>query len=299
MHTKPTTPNPPAIHLPRAIRTHECTEADKLLQIHAGPSGPGGAPVFYQITMPNIVDDRVLGSASVMLSFQHGPICENGLNGITIESLLAVAEDRIDCFQHGAHPCEENATALYWIRQARTALHNRTRRRQREHAEGTSIADSMSAGEKLTREHYSDEEIEHTADTILRKADELMGKSKPSSTVLPPISICRCDDVEIGSHDACVAVRTPEFIRGTFGCKTNGELISIDACMVPEVVWLWGQKIITLGCCCGHGKQSATITVDESSIDGMFDLGYQQLDDHPMTFVSRSIRYQRAEGSAS
>ena len=161
------------MHLPRAIRTHECTEADKLLQIHAGPSGPGGAPVFYQITMPNIVDDRVLGSASVMLSFQHGPTCENGLNGITIESLLAVARDRLEQFQKGPFACRENDSALNSIRIAMDALHHRTRRRQREHAEGTSLADAMSPGEKSTREHYTDDEIEQTVDTIIRKADEL------------------------------------------------------------------------------------------------------------------------------
>lgn len=263
MHTKPTAPNPPAMHLPRAIRTHECTEADKLLQIHAGPSGPGGAPVFYQITMPNIVDDRVLGSASVMLSFQQGPICENGLNGITIESLLAVAEDRLDCFQHGSYPCEENATALYWIRQARTALHNRTRRRQREHAEGTSKADAPDGA--------------------------VSAQSSARCSHQPPSLRCHCRNVAMGSHEMSVAVPTPEFLRGTFGCKTNKDVVSIDLCIVPEILWLWSKGVITHGSCCGHGKQAATICVDDSSIATMHELGYQLYPDHPHVFYSRSI----------
>jgi hypothetical protein len=130
------------MHIPRTIRTHECTEADKLLTIHAGPDGKGGAPHYYEICYLVFNADGVsAGSRCKTIQFQDGPICENGLNGITIESLLAIAEDRLERFQKGSFACMENERALTSIRSAMYHLHERTRRRQREHAEGSSAPD--------------------------------------------------------------------------------------------------------------------------------------------------------------
>ena len=51
--------------------------------------------------------------------------------------------------------------------------------------------------------------------------------------------------------------------------------VSVDKCLVDEIKYLWDQGIITLGCCCGHGRELGMINVDLKSVNKMLELGYQ------------------------
>lgn len=84
--------------------------------------GPGGAPHYYRVRCINM-------DGSTHINFQNGPINEVGPNGITMEALLAVVKDRLEHFQAGPYPCEENAYALDAVNDALAALHQRTAKR--------------------------------------------------------------------------------------------------------------------------------------------------------------------------
>jgi hypothetical protein len=74
-----------------------------------------------------------------MLSFQDGPVKENGegVNGITHEVLLAILIDRLMGFQSGQYANDYNAKALTHLQVALDALHQRTRDREARGVEGT------------------------------------------------------------------------------------------------------------------------------------------------------------------
>lgn len=43
---------------------------------------------------------------------------------------------------------------------------------------------------------------------------------------------------------------------------TKRETICIDGCIVDEIQKLWDNKVYTLGCCCGHGKNRPSVVID-------------------------------------
>ena len=43
----------------------------------------------------------------------------------------------------------------------------------------------------------------------------------------------------------------------------NGKLCSIDSCMVPLVTALNCAGLETIACCCGHGKQPASVILKD------------------------------------
>lgn len=51
--------------------------------------------------------------------------------------------------------------------------------------------------------------------------------------------------------------------------------VSIDKCLLSEVVELWELGIKTTGCCCGHGRLEPFIGVREEHIPKMKELGYK------------------------
>jgi hypothetical protein len=53
------------------------------------------------------------------------------------------------------------------------------------------------------------------------------------------------------------------------------DIICIDACLVDEIKSLWANNIVTLGCCCGHGRRLGFIQVADGYIDKMRSMGYQ------------------------
>jgi hypothetical protein len=53
-------------------------------------------------------------------------------------------------------------------------------------------------------------------------------------------------------------------------------LVSIDKCLIHEVIDLWEKGIKTTGCCCGHGRRElAFIGVAKEFIPRMKEMGYQ------------------------
>lgn len=96
--------------------------------------GPGGAHHEYEIKVAMEHYDDILN-----IQFQKGAIQECGVNGIQIETLLAIVEHRLACFQAGPYPCQENAQALDYTTKALQALHERTLARRRRNVEGKSV----------------------------------------------------------------------------------------------------------------------------------------------------------------
>lgn len=64
-----------------------------------------------------------------LIGFQHGAVCEAGVNGVTNEALLAIVAHRLKGFQAGPMACRENALALTKIEESLHWLQTRTRRR--------------------------------------------------------------------------------------------------------------------------------------------------------------------------
>ncbi len=72
-----------------------------------------------------------------IVGFQHGPIGEKGVNGVTNEDLLAIVIDRLYGFQAGKFKCRENAIALTKLEETQMWLYRRTALREKRGVEGT------------------------------------------------------------------------------------------------------------------------------------------------------------------
>lgn len=118
----------------REITTHKGNELDDALEITVmDEPGHGGACHEYVITGPQTTYPML------EIDFQNGPVKEvGGVNGISIESLLAICEDRLQGFQSGAYANKYNAAALTHINAALEWLKQRTIDRQARGVEGTS-----------------------------------------------------------------------------------------------------------------------------------------------------------------
>jgi hypothetical protein len=124
------------VHPVREVYGHEINGLNQQLVVSADMPGPGNAPHNYWI-------NSIHGWPSdapfepVHIKFQHGPIAENGINGISNESLLSVVRDRLTGFQSGDFACRENALALTKVEEALHWLHHRTQNRVHRGVEGT------------------------------------------------------------------------------------------------------------------------------------------------------------------
>ena len=74
------------------------------------------------------VEHKESGTATTIITFQKGPVKEDGLNGIFAEDLLLICIDQVEHFQNSTFACPENEDTL---RHLRDALHS-TRSRQYE-----------------------------------------------------------------------------------------------------------------------------------------------------------------------
>ncbi|GEM_PF-867194 len=75
---------------------------------------------------------------AVDIKFQKGAILEAGeVNGISIEALLAIVEDRLADFQSGPFACAESNLALASVQEALMWLTERTKLREARGVEGT------------------------------------------------------------------------------------------------------------------------------------------------------------------
>lgn len=119
----------------RQITSHQIPEAqgaqpatlNNLLALFAmGTPNPGGAHSEYRIFKIHANAQRVLLSHQQTIQFQPGPIDTFGVAGATNEILLAVVIDRLECFQKGPFANPTNETALHHLREAMSALKERT-----------------------------------------------------------------------------------------------------------------------------------------------------------------------------
>jgi hypothetical protein len=86
----------------------------------------GKAPYSYTLYAKCFNEWSKAGS----LRFQNEPMTlPAGPNGISIESILAVAIDRLQVFQRGPYSCRENAIAITHMEEAMHWLHHRTKDR--------------------------------------------------------------------------------------------------------------------------------------------------------------------------
>ena len=121
-------------------KVNPANEMDVLTVRVMDEPGSGGACHAYlssgfdNTSNPSDPDDQDPGTCLVL--FQNGPPTEVGVNGVTLEALLAILCDRLRGFQSGPYACDDNAEALACMEQAQTALQRRTKARMERGVEG-------------------------------------------------------------------------------------------------------------------------------------------------------------------
>lgn len=100
----------------------QLTDKSRVFVNTVGEPGPGGAHVKYDLTTSS--KDKAPGFFCTAMVFQHGNPDEE-INGITNEQLLAIVRHRLQGFQSGPFPCEENAEAGKHVDAALKALERR------------------------------------------------------------------------------------------------------------------------------------------------------------------------------
>jgi hypothetical protein len=122
----------------REVTSHQVNGLNEHLQIQAiDEPGPGGACHIYTIASNEPRNEEDAPRVACWIQFQKGPISPNGVNGISIEALLAIAADRLESFQSGPFACPENQEALSGLEQVMQVLHRRTQDRVTRCVEGT------------------------------------------------------------------------------------------------------------------------------------------------------------------
>ena len=126
----------------REINEHKHPAQNEAISIMADDRdvNQGGASHSYALAYRLGSQAAGESEADVVLvvDFQHGPLAEVGVNGITNEAMLAVLVDRMDGFQSGDRGSDEGDNALRCLREALAWLHLRTTNRIARHVEGTS-----------------------------------------------------------------------------------------------------------------------------------------------------------------
>lgn len=121
----------------RELTSYIVDGANEALVVRAmDEPGPGGACHHYRVR--GIAPDGGEAFPAMDIRFQSGPIREVGVNGISDEALLAIAEDRLLCFQSGEYASYENLQALHHVGAALGWFQKRTRDRVARGVEGTS-----------------------------------------------------------------------------------------------------------------------------------------------------------------
>lgn len=121
----------------RILTDHKINQTNQELQVRVlDEPDHGGACHSYMI------EDANNGKLTpINILFQNGPIKEdgNGINGVTIEAILAILIDRLKGFQSGPYACYENDMALISIKQSLDWLKKRTVKRVNRGVEGTHV----------------------------------------------------------------------------------------------------------------------------------------------------------------
>lgn len=81
---------------------------------------------------------EVVESQFIRVVFQKGFPRDVGINGVRIQDLIEIAIDRLNQYQKGPLPCEENAQAIAALETACQWLDERVRRREEQGVFNTS-----------------------------------------------------------------------------------------------------------------------------------------------------------------
>lgn len=106
-------------------RREEIYRDDNVIVAVLDEKGAGGAPHVYETYL-----NKGQYMALTRTRFQKGAVHEVGINGTTNEAELAKVQHRLESFQAGDYPCDENDEALYHIKKAIEALEKRTANRK-------------------------------------------------------------------------------------------------------------------------------------------------------------------------
>lgn len=119
----------------RTITSHQTNAANRAITIKVDDRDPdnGNASHHYVLSWQDAAGEQ----PSVQLDFQHGPIAEVGVNGVTNEALLAIVADRLLGFQSGKFASPHNDDAFHYIQHTLEALRQRTEEREARGVEGT------------------------------------------------------------------------------------------------------------------------------------------------------------------
>lgn len=82
--------------------------------------------------------------------------------------------------------------------------------------------------------------------------------------------MCLCKNIGRTNNDKMTRLEIPKELN-LYKEKTY---ISVDTCMVSEILYLWENNIGTYGCCCGHNSQLPMINIREEDLDKARGLGY-------------------------
>lgn len=99
--------------------------------------GPGGVTHRYIIEADYTRNPAAANACTLIeIPFQFGGVPDHGVNGVTVEALIAICIDRLTRFQAGPFKCQENHDANKHLWAALHSLHERTRNRYRRGVEG-------------------------------------------------------------------------------------------------------------------------------------------------------------------
>lgn len=109
--------------------------------------------------------------------------------------------------------------------------------------------------------------ITFTAHVELEKGGSIMTDQKKSATEPAETAIGGCN---------CASYNNPERVRPTvsgpvpevvltppFDLGDGRTTVCVDACIATVVVYLWGCEIVTLGSCCGHGRDRPSLVLGQ------------------------------------
>lgn len=99
-------------------------------------------------------------------------------------------------------------------------------------------------------------------------------------TCLHSHNCMKCSEIPFGTGLCAYAIYLPWKTKFEWEDESQREpkCVSIDKCLLPEIIQLWEMGIKTTGCCCGHGDYSkAIIGVRDEYIDKMKAMGYKVL----------------------
>jgi len=125
------------MRLARSITAHEVPGADSHVTVTADERDPANGNASHKYLCQWQEPDGV--ACYIHVDFQHGPIKENAVNGITNEILIAMVMDRLEGFQAGPFACKDNAEALNFLQLALEWLKIRTEKRVARGVEGKNL----------------------------------------------------------------------------------------------------------------------------------------------------------------